>query len=56
MNSQYKLVCMYIGNKIVLDSKFDVKLIFEIHRKHDKLTFTDFLISISLEIRNHTGR
>lgn len=42
---------MYINNKIILDSKFVTRLIFEIHKKHDKLTFTDFLISISLEVK-----
>ena len=42
---------MYIGNKIILDSKFVTKLIFEIHRKHDKPTLTNLLISISLEIK-----
>ena len=42
LNTKYKLVCTYIGSKIILALKFVTWSIFKIHRKHEKLMATDF--------------
>ena len=42
---------MYIDSKIILELKFITSSIFQIHRKHDKLMATDFLISVLLEVK-----